>query len=122
MEVVDVDALGVLPVTPVSASAAFARAADLSRHREQREGQPRSLKWTLASGEPTAVVLLAAISTEQALCLSHAAAELRHITCLTLVTASRPGRPVLGEGTAQGCVIGWHVTPLVQMQRRLRGG
>lgn len=112
MEVVDVDPLAVLPVT-ASASAAFARAADFSRDRDERQEQLRSLMTTLASGEPTTVVLRDAIGTEQALCPSHPAAALRHITCFALVTASRPARAVLGEVTGQSCVICPLVTPLV---------
>lgn len=190
MEVVDVDPLAVLPVTAASASAAFARAADSSRDRDERQEQLRSLTTTLASvrrlldrceqvaaqlaveldstgcvgvcaaewpvcqgcpgvplsysagvgrcprcdrtvecardrfacGESTTVVLRDATGTEQALCLSHAAATLRHITCLAVVTASRPARAVLGEVTGQSCVISRHVPPLVHLQGRPRGG
>lgn len=64
MDVVDVDSLAVLSVT-TSASAAFARAADFSRDRDERQEQHRSLTTTLASGEPITVVLRDAIGTER---------------------------------------------------------
>jgi hypothetical protein len=113
MEVADIDPLAVLPVT-ASARAAFARAADFSRDRDERQKQLRSLTTTPGSGEPTTVVLRDAIGTEQALCLSHPAAALRHITCLTVVTTSRPARDVLGEVNGQNCVSSPPVPPLVQ--------
>jgi C4-type Zn-finger protein len=67
MEVVDVDPLAVLPVT-ASASDAFARAADFSRDRDERQEQLRSLTTTLASGEPTTVVLRDAIGQSCVIC------------------------------------------------------
>ena len=96
-----------------SASAAFARAADFSGDRDERQEQLRSLATTLASGEPTTVGLRDFTGPEQALCLSHPAAALRHITCFALVTASRPARDVLGDVTGQNCLSSPPVPPLV---------
>lgn len=56
MDVVDVGLLALLPVT-TSARAAFARAADCSRDSDGRQEPLRSLMTTIASGEPTTVVL-----------------------------------------------------------------
>ncbi|MDQ3326699.1 MAG: hypothetical protein M3529_13575 [Actinomycetota bacterium] len=119
MEVVDVDPLAVLPLT-ASASASFARAADFSRDRGERQAQLRSLMMTFPSGEPTAVVLGDATGAEQAPRLSHAAATLRHISRLAVVTGSQPDRAVLSKVAGQSCAIFPPVCPLVQ--ERPRGG
>ncbi len=75
-----------------------------------------------ACGEPTAVVLRDAIGTEQALCLSHAAAAMRHSACLKVVTASRPARAVLGEFAGHSCGISRHLPGLPHLYERPGGG
>ncbi len=173
MGVVEVDPLAVLPVTAVSASAAFAGATDPSCDRVERQEQSRSLTTTLASvrrlldrceqaatqlvsaldsarhgqacsvgwavcqrcpgvplscsacvgrcprcdrttrfdsgrfacGEPITIILRDATGTEQAVCLSHAAAALRQSAHFPVVTASRPDRAVLAEIACEGSVI-----------------
>lgn len=75
-----------------------------------------------ACGEPSTVVLRDATSTEQALCLSHAAAATRHTRYLAVVSASRPDRAALGEVAGESCVVRRHVGLLVDAQGGPRGG
>lgn len=114
MEVVDVDPLAVLPVTAPSASAIFTRAADFSRHSDERHEQLRSLTTTLASGDPTNVVLRVAIGTEQAVHLSTPGDRAAPPRLLVAVTASQPAPAGLRESTDDNCVRSRHVPPLVQ--------
>ncbi len=75
-----------------------------------------------ACGEPSTVVMRDATGSEQALCLSHAAATIRHTPHLTIVSASRLDRAVLDEVAHESCVISRHLRPLVDVQGRPRGG
>ncbi len=72
--------------------------------------------------EPSTVVMRDATGTEQALCLSHAAATIRRTPHLIIVSASRRDRAVLDEVSHESCVIGRNLSPLVDRQGRPRGG
>lgn len=73
-------------------------------------------------GEPSAVVLRDATGAEQALCLSHAAAAIRHTRYLAVVSASRADRAALGEVAGESCVVRRHVGLLLDAQGGPRGG
>ena len=75
-----------------------------------------------ACEERATVVLRDATGTEQALCLPHAAAAIRHTRKLAVVSASRPDRAALGEVAGESCVIRRHVGLLVDSQGGPRGG
>ena len=76
----------------------------------------------VACEERATVVLRDAAGTEQALCLSHAAAAIRRTHNLAVVSASRPDRAALGEVAGESCVARRHVGLLVDSQGGPRGG
>lgn len=76
----------------------------------------------LGCGEPSTVVLRDATGTEQALCLSHAAAAIRHTRYLAVVSASRPDQAALGEVAGESCVVRRHGSLPVDSQGGPRDG
>jgi hypothetical protein len=73
-------------------------------------------------GEPSTVVMRDAAGVEQALCLSHAAATIRHTPSVSIVSASRPDRAALGEVAGESCVVSRRPSLLVDAQGGPRGG
>ena len=108
MAVVYVDPLTLLGVTT-----SVARAAGVSRRRDEPQKQHRSLTTTLASGErSTALSQRHATGTEQAVGTSRIAVML-DISRHKVLAARRPILAGLAEALDQWCVIGTPVPPFV---------
>ncbi len=103
------------PAAPVRRSAGVPGCPECERTVRLDRGR-------LGCGEPSTVVLRDATGAEHALCLSHAAAAIRHTRYLAVVSASRPDRAALGEVAGESCVVRRHVGLLVDSQGGPRGG
>jgi hypothetical protein len=102
------------PGVGLSCSAGLGRCQRCGRVTDVPPGRSRCL-------EPPNVTVRDHAGGEQAMCLSHAAAAVRQVQRLVVVSASRADRAVLGEVAGESSVVARHVPRLVDARARGRG-
>jgi hypothetical protein len=102
------------PGVPLSCSARVWRCQRCGRVNDVPPGSSRCL-------QPPNVTVRDHTHGEQAMCLSHAAAAVRQVQRLVVVSASRAERAVLAEVAGESSVVARHVPRLADARPRGRG-
>jgi hypothetical protein len=102
------------PGVPLSCSARLGKCQRCGRVTDVPPGRSSCL-------EPPNVTVRDRTGGEQAMCLSHAAAAVRQVQRLVVVSASRIDRVVLAEVAGESSVVARHVPRLADARARGRG-
>jgi hypothetical protein len=105
------------PGVPLSCSARVGRCQRCQRCGRVTDVPPGSSRCL----EPPKVTVRDHTGGEQAMCLPHAAAAVRQVQCLVVVSASRADRVVLAEVAGESSVVARHVPRLADVRPRGRG-
>jgi hypothetical protein len=102
------------PGVPLSCSARVGRCQRCGRVNDVPPGSSRCL-------QPPNVTVRDHTGGEEGMCLSHAAAAVRRVQRLIVVSASRADRAVLAEVAGESSVVARHVPRLADARPRIRG-